>query len=119
MESDVTDLGLNGSGFPAGGVEQIGWSDWRWRYPLLPLPTDDPSETDGLDAAIVPTDFNVILDDDLRVIVCKLPVGAHFTMLADCCHSGTMLDHKVCRLPNGDGKLSPAEQPVPRSGKNK
>ena len=63
------------------------------------IPTDDPQETDGLDEAIVPTDMNVILDDDLRVIVCKLPMGARFTMLADCCHSGTMLDHKLIKLP--------------------
>ncbi len=75
------------------------------------IPTDDPQETDGLDEAIVPTDMNVILDDDLRVIVCKLPLGAHFTMLADCCHSGTMLDHKVRDLPLGTSKAPNGDRP--------
>ena len=65
------------------------------------IPTDDPQETDGMDEAIVPTGMNVILDDDLRVIVCNLPLGAHLTMLADCCHSGTLLDNKVRDLPLG------------------
>ncbi|KAL0042184.1 hypothetical protein WJX77_005579 [Trebouxia sp. C0004] len=75
------------------------------------IPTDDPQETDGMDEAIVPTDMNVILDDDLRVIICKLPVGAHFTMLADCCHSGTMLDHKVRDLPVGSSKTPNGDRP--------
>ena len=73
------------------------------------IPTDNPQETDGMDEAIVPTDMNVILDDDLRVIVCKLAVGAHFTMLADCCHSGTLLDHKVRDLPLGTNKAPNAD----------
>lgn len=65
------------------------------------VPADDPhEEADGLDEAIVPTDMNIIVDDDLRVIFCRLPLGAHLTMLADCCHSGTMLDHNTCRLPD-------------------
>lgn len=34
-------------------------------------------------------------DDDMRVILSKLPEGAKFFMVADCCHSGTILD-QVC-----------------------
>ena len=64
------------------------------------VPSDDADETDGLDEAIVPTDMNLIVDDDLRVIVAKAPLGACLTMMADCCHSGTMLDHKDCKLPD-------------------
>ena len=74
------------------------------------VPSDDPSETDGLDEAIVPTDMNIIVDDDLRVILCKVPLGSHLTMLADCCHSGTMLDHKLCKL--GDGAKAAGQTTV-------
>jgi hypothetical protein len=49
---------------------------------LLQVPTDDPDEPDGLDEAIVPCDMNLILDDDLRNILSKLPPDAKFTMVA-------------------------------------
>ena len=35
-----------------------------------------------------------ILDDEIRAIVDKLPHGAQLTFIADCCHSGGMLDHE-------------------------
>lgn len=73
------------------------------------VPTDDVAdEKDGLDEAIVPTDMNLILDDDLRVIMCKIPRGARFTMLSDCCHSGTMLDHKPRQLVSQSSRQLPA-----------
>ena len=72
------------------------------------VPTDEKEETDGLDEAIVPTDMNLILDDDLRVITCKIPPGARFTMVSDCCHSGTMLDHKPRQLPTHSSRQLPA-----------
>lgn len=50
------------------------------------VPTDDPDEPDGLDEAIVPCDLNLILDDDLRDILAKLPEGAKFTMVAGGSH---------------------------------
>lgn len=65
----------------------------------VPTDHDDP-EVDGLDEAIVPVDMNLIVDDDLRLIFCQLPIGARMTMLADCCHSGTMLDHPILQLDN-------------------
>ena len=77
------------------------------------IPTDDSEETDGLDEAIVPTDMNLILDDDLRVITCKISPGARFTMLSDCCHSGTMLDHKPRQLPTHNSRqLSTGDLPL-------
>lgn len=73
------------------------------------VPTDgDDHEADGLDEAIVPVDMNLIVDDDLRLIFCQLPVGARMTMLADCCHSGTMLDHSLVQLERGQQSVSRA-----------
>lgn len=53
----------------------------------------DGTEEDRKDEAIVPTDMNLICDDDLRMLLRPLPEGAKFTMISDCCHSGSMLDH--------------------------
>jgi len=49
--------------------------------------------SDGLDEILCPHDLdwdNPITDDLLADIVAKVPSGAHFTMIADCCHSGTI-----------------------------
>eukprot|EP00210_Caulerpa_lentillifera_P004788 g4571.t1 len=62
------------------------------------VPSDDPNETDMKDEAIVPTDMNLILDDDLRNIIKVLPQGATFTFISDCCHSGGMLDHTEVQI---------------------
>jgi Caspase domain len=53
----------------------------------------DGDDADKKDEAIVPTDLNIITDDDLRDIFDKLPPNVLFTMITDCCHSGSMLDH--------------------------
>ncbi|KAL4435181.1 hypothetical protein ABPG77_001863 [Micractinium sp. CCAP 211/92] len=58
----------------------------------------DDGESDGFDEAICPTDMNVIADDDLRDIFSKLAPGVKFTMIADCCHSGTLLDHQAIAI---------------------
>lgn len=57
------------------------------------VPDKDGGEADKKDEAIVPTDLNIITDDDLRAIFEKIPEGVKFTMVTDCCHSGSMLDH--------------------------
>lgn len=63
------------------------------------VPADDDSdEEDGMDEAIVASDMNLILDDDLKSIVEKLADGVPFTFTTDCCHSGGMLDHKEVQL---------------------
>lgn len=42
--------------------------------------------------AIVPCDFNLITDLDLRQLVNRVPKGASLTILSDSCHSGGLID---------------------------
>nr|AMB37187.1 caspase-like protein [Neoporphyra haitanensis] len=58
----------------------------------VPADDDDP-EDDRKDEAICPTDMSLIVDDDLRAIVSAIPEGCRLTLVTDCCHSGSMLDH--------------------------
>lgn len=59
------------------------------------VPDDDPDEeADGMDEALCPCDFNLIIDDDMREIIEPLNPGCKFIFVSDCCHSGGMLDHK-------------------------
>lgn len=37
--------------------------------------------------------MSLIVDDDLRAIVSSIPDGCRLTLVTDCCHSGSMLDH--------------------------
>jgi len=37
--------------------------------------------------------MSLIVDDDLRAIVAAIPDGCRLTLVTDCCHSGSMLDH--------------------------
>lgn len=52
-------------------------------------------EESGMDSCICPLDFEtsgLILDDDLRKIFDKLPLGVRLYIVLDCCHSGTGCD---------------------------
>lgn len=58
-------------------------------------------EADGMDEAIVPTDYaktgKVITDDELAAyLVEPLPEGVLLTAVFDCCHAGTILDLDSC-----------------------
>lgn len=50
------------------------------------------SDDTGSDEAIVPTDMNLLTDDDFRDLVNQIPVGVTFTFLSDSCHSGGLID---------------------------
>lgn len=41
---------------------------------------------------IVPSDLKLITDEDFRLIVNEVPLGATFTMISDSCHSGGLID---------------------------
>ncbi|KZT69943.1 peptidase C14 [Daedalea quercina L-15889] len=67
------------------------------------VPNEDGTEKSGFDDVIWPVDVqyyptegnfdNYIKDDEIHdVLVNHVPVGAHFMMVFDCCHSGTMAD---------------------------
>ncbi|KAG0622878.1 hypothetical protein M758_3G130900 [Ceratodon purpureus] len=46
----------------------------------------------GAEEAIVPTDMNLLTDDDFREVVNQIPPGATFTFISDSCHSGGLID---------------------------
>ncbi|CAN8063935.1 unnamed protein product [Agarophyton chilense] len=62
--------------------------------------TQTPSATgeqDGLDEAIVTSDWHTITDNELRTYFARLPASVRATAIVDCCHSGTLFDgaHRV------------------------
>lgn len=65
--------------------------------------TDD--EPDGLDEILCPIDLNwrdkVITDDQLKTIFDRVPNGVHLSVVLDCCHSGSGLDHAEQYRPLG------------------
>lgn len=68
---------------------------------------DTDEEPDGLDEIICPVDLNwrdkVITDDQLRAIFDKVPAGVNLTIVMDCCHSGSGMDHVEQYQPLGMG----------------
>ncbi|KAL3680517.1 hypothetical protein R1sor_023473 [Riccia sorocarpa] len=55
-------------------------------------------EDDGMDEAIVPTDLNLITDDDFRILLKPLAGGVQFTFVSDSCHSGGLLDGEQVQI---------------------
>ncbi|KAK9698250.1 hypothetical protein RND81_08G091400 [Saponaria officinalis] len=56
----------------------------------LPAETGDADDT-GFDECIVPTDMNLITDDDFKELVCHVPDGCRLTVVSDSCHSGGLI----------------------------
>lgn len=52
----------------------------------------DTAELDGMDEVIVPVDFDLVTDNELRNIFTVLGPGQCLQVLMDCCNSGTNLD---------------------------
>lgn len=57
----------------------------------LPAETGEEDDT-GYDECIVPTDMNLITDDDFRDLVDRVPEGCRITIVSDSCHSGGLID---------------------------
>ncbi|OVA03142.1 Peptidase C14 [Macleaya cordata] len=57
----------------------------------LPAETGEDDDT-GYDECIVPTDMNLITDDDFREYVDQVPEGCRITIVSDSCHSGGLID---------------------------
>ncbi|KAJ7982106.1 Metacaspase [Quillaja saponaria] len=57
----------------------------------LPAETGEDDDT-GYDECIVPSDMNLITDDDFREFVDRVPRGCKITIVSDSCHSGGLID---------------------------
>lgn len=80
----------------------------------------DGDESDGLDEAIVPADFerNGIIRDDwlLREVVNELPESTEFFALIDACHSESMLDLRFAIRADGSAfQINTKSSMVPRA----
>ncbi|ESQ27186.1 hypothetical protein EUTSA_v10018721mg [Eutrema salsugineum] len=57
----------------------------------LPAETGEDDDT-GYDECIVPSDMNLITDDDFRDLVDMVPKDCPITIISDSCHSGGLID---------------------------
>ncbi|KAK7405768.1 hypothetical protein VNO78_07377 [Psophocarpus tetragonolobus] len=57
----------------------------------LPAETGEDDDT-GYDECIVPSDMNLITDDDFKELVDMVPRGCRITIVSDSCHSGGLLE---------------------------
>ncbi|KAL2945115.1 Metacaspase-5 [Bienertia sinuspersici] len=56
----------------------------------LPAETGEQDDT-GYDECIVPSDMNLITDEDFKELVCQVPDGCRITIVSDSCHSGGLI----------------------------
>ncbi|CAK9858013.1 unnamed protein product [Sphagnum jensenii] len=66
----------------------------------VPPESGVPDDT-GMEEAIVPTDMNILTDDDFRDLVNKIPSGVTFTFISDSCHSGGLIDSEKEQIGGG------------------
>ncbi|KAL9298183.1 hypothetical protein ACSQ67_024079 [Phaseolus vulgaris] len=74
----------------------------------LPAETGEDDDT-GYDECIVPSDMNLITDDDFREFVDGVPSGCKLTIVSDSCHSGGLIDGAKEQIGNstkGEGQHS-------------
>lgn len=65
-------------------------------------------EADGKNENLVAADFNLLVDHDMKDIFAPLPPSVHFTYIADCCHSGGILDGAVVVIAGEKEELAEA-----------
>eukprot|EP00271_Cylindrocystis_brebissonii_P015978 TRINITY_DN39082_c0_g1_i1.p1 TRINITY_DN39082_c0_g1~~TRINITY_DN39082_c0_g1_i1.p1 ORF type:complete len:592 (+),score=100.44 TRINITY_DN39082_c0_g1_i1:54-1829(+) len=71
------------------------------------IPAESGQEDDtGFEECIVPTDLNLLTDDDFREVVNGIPSGVTFTFVSDSCHSGGLIDHEKEQIGNSCGTTS-------------
>ncbi|HET7220450.1 MAG TPA: caspase family protein [Vicinamibacterales bacterium] len=70
---------------------------WQYSGHGTQVPDVNGDEKDGdspgKDEAICPVDMNtgrMFTDDEIAALIYRLPAGVSFTLLMDCCHSGTL-----------------------------
>ncbi|KAK1393190.1 Metacaspase-4 [Heracleum sosnowskyi] len=79
----------------------------------LPAETGDDDDT-GYDECIVPTDMNLITDDDFKDLVDKVPCGCRITVVSDSCHSGGLIQDVTEQI--GESTNSPCKKQDSGSG---
>jgi hypothetical protein len=70
-------------------------------------------EEDGMDEALCPVDFNacgdweqgLIIDDDIKNYIARLPEGVSMTLVLDACHSGSAADLRYSYPDIATGKM--------------
>ncbi|KAI5076341.1 hypothetical protein GOP47_0008406 [Adiantum capillus-veneris] len=86
----------------------------------VPAETGQSDDT-GYDECIVPSDMNLITDDDFRELVDRIPAGATFTLISDSCHSGGLVNNAKEQIgessKQGGSVAVPAPAPAPASTK--
>ncbi|XP_047055771.1 metacaspase-4-like [Lolium rigidum] len=80
----------------------------------LPAETGQDDDT-GYDECIVPSDMNLITDQDFRDLVMKVPDGCIFTIVSDSCHSGGLLDQAKEQIGNSYQTQTQSREPEERS----
>lgn len=73
----------------------------------LPAESGDEDDT-GYDECIVPTDMNLITDDDFREFIEKVPRDCVFTIVSDSCHSGGLVEKSKEQI--GESSMNRNEQ---------
>ncbi|BAT89725.1 hypothetical protein LR48_Vigan08g063800 [Vigna angularis] len=77
----------------------------------LPAETGEDDDT-GFDECIVPSDMNLITDDDFREFVDGIPRGCRITIVSDSCHSGGLLEEAKEQI----GESTKGEEEESKSG---
>ena len=90
----------------------------------VPNPAADPAEEpDGMDETLVPADVpegkaEITDKEQNRIFVKILEKGAWFTVVYDCCHSGSGSRGPVSTKAFNERKISPSDIPVPDNYKS-